>query len=406
MNMFRRGAILIAMALLLVSSAGAFFVESAEGVPEGYPVYGEELELEIHITFPGLDPRSFPSEDTLELKTDLTNPHWTVDMHRSGGVSTLRQRSKSREMIPGWELSYPSGEDIALTIRLSGAVPEPSEPGMVTILSVRQLDGSYTLRGENESLIAQTAYPAGSVPSGTPPDPVIVAPSPPDLSAFTVSGRSTTPTGLLQPGETTTLRTYLYFDRIPHITFPTSDTLRLQTRLLNATWAVSIHNGGAELVRNPRSGYFYTIPGFELSYPQRENLGLSVAVTGVVPAGTTAPLLGITQCGPDGYAREGAVFTHPAGIAGIIPTETPAPIDLPTLMPTVTPAPTPPGTESPTPLPTPDMTPLPPPPKGELFPDGITVDAILNLTLELIDHGTLFVNRLMPLIERIAGIGS
>lgn len=406
MNMFRRGAFCITLLLLLVSSAGAFFVESAEGVPEGYPVYGEEMDLEIHITFPGLDTLSFPSQDTLELKTDLTNPRWTVDMHRSGGVSTLRQSSKSRERIPGWELSYPAGDDIALTIRVSGTVPLLAEPGSVTILSVRQLDGSYTLRGENEYLIAQTAYPAGSVPSGTPPDPVVAAPSPPDLSAFTASGRSTTPAGLLNPGETTTLRTYLYFDRIPHTTFPTSDTLRLETRLINATWAVSIHKGGAELVRNPRSGYFYTIPGFELSYPARESLGLSVAVTGVVPAGTTAPLLGITQCGPDGYVREGAIFTHPAGVAAIIPTETPAPTDLPTQVPTVTPATTQPGTESPTPLPIPEMTPLPPPPKGEIFPDGITIDGILNLVLELIDHGTLFVNRLMPLIERIAGIGS
>ncbi|MDG6250828.1 hypothetical protein [Methanocalculus sp.] len=404
--MFRRGAFCITLLLLLVSSAGAFLVESAEGVPEGYPVYGEELELEIFITFPGLDPRSFPSEDTLELRTGLTNPRWTVDMHRSGGVSTLKQSSKSREMIPGWELSYPSGEDIALTIRVSGTVPQLAEPGKITILSVRQLDGSYALRGENEYLIAQTAYPAGSVPSGTPPDPVVAAPSPPDLSAFTVSERSTTPTRLLQPGETTTLRTYLYFDRIPHITFPTSDTLRLQTRLINATWAVSIHKGGAEIPRNPRSGYFYTIPGFELSYPARENLGLSVAVTGVVPAGVTAPLLEITQCGPDGYVREGAIFAHPAGVVTIIPTETPAPTDLPTPVPTVTPATTPPGTESPTPLPTPEMTPLPPPPKGEIFPDGITIDGILNLIRELIDHGTLFVNRLMPLIERIAGIGS
>ncbi len=393
------------MLLLLVSSAGAFFVERAEGVPEGYPVYGEELELEIYVTFPGLDPRSFPSEDTLELRTGLTNPRWTVDMHRSGGVSTLRQSSKTREMLPGWELSYPSGEDIALTIRLSGTVPMFAEPGTVTILSIRQLDGSYTFRGENEYLIAQTAYPAGNVPPGTPPDPVIVAPSPPDLSAFTVSERSTTPTGSLQPGETATLRTYLYFDRITHITFPTSDTLRLQTRLINATWAVSIHNGGAELVRNPRSGYFYTIPGFELSYPQRESLGLSVAVTGIVPAGTTAPLLEISQSGPDGNTREGAVFTHPAFISGTHPTETPDMTE--TLSPerTQTQSPAPEVTTTPTPEPTPEITPLPRPPeqKGEIFPDGISFEGVLDLIQEMVGHGTLFLERIIPLFQGLAG---
>ncbi len=401
--MFRRGAICIAMLLFLISSAGAFFVESAEGVPHGYPIYGEELELEMYVTFLGLDSLSFPSEDTLELKTDLIDPHWTVDMHRSGGLSTLRQRSKSRETIPGWELSYPSGDEIALTIRLSGAVPELSDPGMVTILSIRQLDGSYTLREGNEYLIEQMVFPAGGIPPGTPPDPVIVAPSPPDLSAFTVSERSTTPAGLLQPGETTTLRTYLYFDRIPHITFPTSDTLRLQTRLLNATWAVSIHKGGAELVRNPRIGYFYTIPGFELSYPQRENVGLSVAVTGTVPSTMTNSLLVITQSGPDGAVREGAVFTHPAFISETPQTETPNTTETPTPKPTQTESPTPEVT--PTPRPTPDMTPLPPPPpKGEIFPDGISFEGFLDLIQDLIGHGSLFLERLVPLFERIAGI--
>ncbi len=404
--MFRRGAILIAMLLLLVSSAGAFLVENVEGVPEGYLESGEELEIEAFIEFPGFDTYAFPSGNLLQLQTELENPVWNVALTRNSGESTLRQSSKRLETISGWELSYPATDDMVLTVLIKGVVPEMVEPSMISILKIRQLDSSNQLCGDNEYSISQIAYPAGTMPAGTPPEAIIVAPAPPDLSAFTVSGRSTTPTGLLQPGETTTLRTYLYFDRIPHITFPTSDMLRMQTRLLNATWAVSIYKGGAEMKRNPQSGYFYTIPGFELSYPQRENLGLSVAVTGVVPAGVTAPLLEITQYGPDGYAREGAIFTHPAGVAGIAVTETPTPTSEPSPVPTVTPATTPPGTESPTPLPIPEMTPLPPPPKGEIFPDGITIDGILNLIRELIDHGTLFINRLMPLIERIAGIGS
>ena len=404
MNMFRRGAILIAMVLLLVSSAGAFFVESADGVPERYPVYGEEMDLEVYITFPGLDPLSFPSGDTLQLTTDLTHPHWTVDMHRSGGVSTLRQSSKGRVRIPGWELSYPAGDDIGLTIRLSGAVPELSEPGMATILSIRQLDGSYTLRGENEYLIAEMVYPAGSVPSGTPPDPVIVSPQHPDLSAFTVSERSTAPTGPVLAGEKVTLRTYLSFDRHPETSFPVGDTLRMRTALLDAAWATSTYKNGGETERLPKIGYFYTIPGFELSYPVRENFGLSVAVTGVVPAGTTAPLLEITQCGPDGHVREGAIFTHPAFISGTLPTETAHPGETHTPNPTPTTPATPVVTDTQTPDPTPDITPLPrPPPKGEIFPDGISFEGVLELGQELVGHGMLFLDRIIPLFEQITG---
>ncbi|MCQ1537438.1 hypothetical protein FTO68_00235 [Methanocalculus taiwanensis] len=397
--MFRRGAMLIAMLFFLVSSAGAFFVESADGVPEGYLVYDEEPELEISVTFPDLDTCSFPSEDTLELWTGLSNPGWTVEMHRSGGVSTLRQSSRSREKIPGWELSYPSGEDIGLTIRLSGTVPRMAEPGMATIISIRQLDGSSTLRGENEYLIMQMAYPEGSVPASTPPDPVAAAPPYPDLSAFTVSQRSTTPTGSVSSGEEVTIRTYLSFDRQPKTSFPVGDTLRMRTTLIDADWEVSIFKSGGETKRLPKIGYYYTIPGFELSYPVRENLGLSVAVTGTVPVLSAAPLLEITQCGPDGYTREGGIFTHPACISGALPTITPSPTETPIH----TPVPSPDVTLTPTPEPTPTITPLPPPQKGEIFSDGISFEGVLDLIQELVGHGMLFVERISPLLERIAG---
>ncbi|MDO8841106.1 hypothetical protein [Methanocalculus sp.] len=385
--MFMRGVVCLSLLLLLVSSAGGFTVEGAEGIPQGYLWSGEEHTLDITLSFSGLDPLSFPSGDILILQTELEDPEWTVLLRRGGGENTLRKSSKYRETISGWELSYPASEEVSLRIRLTGVIPETPDSRTMSIISVRQLDGAYELRGDNEYLVSQLAYPLGSAPSGTPPEPVIITPSPPDLSAFTISSRSTTPTCDLAPGEDATLRTYLSFDRLSSTTFPDTDTLRLRTSLLNPEWAVSIFMNGGENVRTPGKGYYYSLPGFELAYPARDSLGLSVSVTGTVPAASSAPLLEISQCGPDGYAREGAIFVHPAGIALIEETPVPTQVEMP--------IPTPVVTSTFTPAPTVTVTALPMPSKGEIFPEGITIEALLDLSNELIGHGTLFLKRIL-----------
>jgi hypothetical protein len=386
-GMFRQGVICLSLLLLLVSSAGGFTVEGAEGIPQGYLWSGEEHALDIVLSFSGLDPLSFPSGDILILQTALEDPEWTVLLKRGGGENTLRRSSKYRETISGWELSYPASEEVSLRIRLRGVVPETPEQRAMSVISVRQLDGAYELRGDNEYSISQLAYPLGNAPSGTPPEPVIIAPSPPDLSAFTVSSRSTTPTCDLAPGEDATLRTYLSFDRLSATTFPDTDTLRLRTGLLNPGWAVSIFRNGGENVRNPGKGYYYSIPGFELAYPSRDSLAVSVTLTGTVPAASAIPLLEISQVGPDGYAREGAIFTHPSGIAQVEETQT--------ITRTPTPSPTPTVTMTSTPAPTIPVTPLPQPQKSEIFSGGITPDAVITLTMELIGQGTLFLKRIL-----------
>ena len=392
-----RAIICLSLLLLMTPPAGAFFVEeAADGVPDGYLLSGEGQEIGITLEFPSLDSLSFPSGDLLELRTDLANPAWNVILTRGGGESTLRQSSKSREMISGWELSYPASEEMSLAILLRGVVPDMAEATEISIIRIRQLDGSYELRPGNEYSISQVACPAEGVLSNTPPDPIIISPPPPDLSAFTISSRSTTPTGDLLPGDTVTLRTHLSFDRLSHTTFPQTDTLRFRSALIDAEWRISTVRDGVAAERSPSGGYYYSIPGFELSYPSRESLGLSVAVTGTVPAASGVPLLEISQCGQNGYAREGAVFTHPAKVA---------PVDrTPAVTPDRTPAPAPVVTVTSTPVPTETVTPLPPPPKGEIFSEGITTEAVLDLSFELIGHGTLFLKRIISLFGVDIGV--
>ncbi|RQD80653.1 MAG: hypothetical protein D5R96_08285 [Methanocalculus sp. MSAO_Arc2] len=390
--------------LTVVPACSGFVIEEVHGLPQGYLESGAVQEIDVFLWFPDFDAITVPSDDSLTLNTDLKNPKWTVILKRSGVETVIRTSSRTRETVPGWDISYPTSNDVRLIVQLRGAVPDMGSPDHISILSIRQLDRTYQLRPEREYSVSQIAYPAGEVPSGTPPDPVIISPPPPDLSAFTVSPRYTTPSRDLGPGETVTLRTYLTFNRHPQTTFPLTDTLRFRSALKDAKWDTSIVRNGNVMERLPGRGYYYSIPGFELSYPSWESLSLHVAVSGTVPEKPIGPLLEITQCGPDGKTRAGAIFTHPAGLAlsddieeTPVPAtpypETPAPTETPDRIPDDTPSITPKRPD----------TPLPPPePKGELFPDGFTIDGLANLLDELIWHGSLFLRRILS----ISGIGN
>ncbi|MBR1368957.1 hypothetical protein RJ53_05340 [Methanocalculus chunghsingensis] len=385
-----RGIISCAILILLIPSAAGFVVLDSDGIPDGYLILGDEKTVLVNLGFPGLELLSFPSGDILELQTDLTNPEWTVILRRGGGESTLRQSVRSRERISGWELSYPAAEDVTLSISLRGTVPGNGSDAPLSIIRVRQLDGSYQLREDNEYSVSQIVSPSGIIPSGGIPDPVIIAPPPPDLSAFTISPRYTTPAGEVTPGETVTLRTRLSFDRLRSTSFPGTDTLRLRSALIDPAWEVTLIRNGAEMPSSTRRSPYYTIPGFELSYPQRENVGLRVAVTGGVPPDAGFPLLEISQCGPDGYAREGAIFIHPASIADLLE----EPEEIPVIPPSPTPVPTTDTTpaHTPDPLPAPDDT-------GGIYPDLISFEKIGAL----IDS---FIEFIVPHIHRIiSGIG-
>lgn len=385
-----RGIISFTILILLIPSAAGFVILDSDGIPDGYLNPRDEETITVNLGFPGLELLSFPSGDILELRTDLTNPKWSVILRRGGGESTLRQSSRSRETISGWELSYPAAEEISLSISLRGTVPETGSDTPLSLIRVRQLDGSYQLRGENEYAVSQFSTPPGSMPSAGTPHPVIIAPPPPDLSAFTPSSRFTTPTGEMVSGEKVTLRTHLSFDRLRTTSFPGTDTLRLRSALIDPEWEVTLIRNGAEMPSSTRWSPYYTIPGFELSYPQRESLGLRVAVTGVVPEVAGFPLLEISQCGPDGYAREGATFIHPASIAHMkeVPIETPVITPSPTQVPTIEPE----SPHTPDPLPVPEDS-------GGIYPDIISFEKIGSL----IDS---FIGFLLPHIERIiSGIG-
>jgi len=380
-----RRIISFAILTLLIPSAAGFIVLDSDGISTGYLGPGDEKTMSVNLGFPGLELLSFPSGDILELRTDLTNPEWSVILRRGGGESTLRQSGRSRETISGWELSYPASEDISLTVSLRGTVPDIGSEVPLSLIRVRQLDGSYQIRGENEYAVSQFVTPSGNIPSGGTPDPVIIAPPPPDLSAFTPSPRYTTPAGEVASGEAVTLRTHLSFDRLRSTSFPGTDALHLRSALVDPEWEVTLIRDGDEMPSSTRRSPYYTIPGFELSYPQRENVGLRVAVTGVVPDVAGFPLLEISQYGPGGYARAGAIFIHPASIADLV--------ELPGETPAITPSPTPVPTSETTPTHTPD--PLPGPgDTGGVYPDLISFEKIGAL----IDS---FIEFILPHIHRI-----
>ncbi|HJK78685.1 MAG TPA: PEGA domain-containing protein [Methanocorpusculum sp.] len=162
------------------------------------------------------------------------------------------------------------------------------------------------------------------------------------------------PSGVLMPGDTVTAELEITILR----SFPTDHQLYLTTDLSDAKWTCEItHVEGTPLTTLQRTGKYYSINGFILSYSHE--IIATVTVTGTIPQNT----LGDEYLLLSAEESTGKVIISTAEKKIIVGSS--AATATPTKTPTKTPTPTPTatGTTTPTatPTPTPTATPTPKP---------------------------------------------
>ncbi|MBP1928417.1 hypothetical protein J2741_000964 [Methanolinea mesophila] len=83
---------------------------------------------------------TFPSEDTLQLSTDLSNAHWTKVLLLDGVENPQPIDIGPNVNINGWTLSYPSNKEVQLKVSLEGTTPTVSQSGEITVFKVADLN--------------------------------------------------------------------------------------------------------------------------------------------------------------------------------------------------------------------------------------------------------------------------
>ncbi|HUW86035.1 MAG TPA: PEGA domain-containing protein [Methanoregula sp.] len=146
------------------------------------------------------------------------------------------------------------------------------------------------------------------------------------VSAFTVTAVSISPSGTLNPGDLVNVSYTVY--AASGVAFPSYDDLQFISGLDNMAWSYSLVVNGVENVRPVVGGRTLTIPGFELSYRNQDEVLVKVSLRGRIPLssvpGSMKTLVTIQELDSRGYAINSSIVTVDRLVGLPTPTPTPA----------------------------------------------------------------------------------
>jgi hypothetical protein len=145
------------------------------------------------------------------------------------------------------------------------------------------------------------------------------------VSAFTVSSITVNPSGTLDPGDPVNISYTVY--AASGVAFPSYDDLQFVTELNDPVWSYTIAINGVKNIRPVEGGRVLTIGGFELAYQNRDEVIVTVSLTGDVPPGwapgANRTLVRIQELDSRGYVIPYSVVLIDRLIG--LPTPTPTP---------------------------------------------------------------------------------
>jgi len=122
-----------AVALLcLAASVAAGDSTSVTILPEGTLHSGDSIFGSLVL----ITNESFTEEDTVTMETDLENPAWTYIVEVDGVDRVSSGIRFGSVTIPGYELVYPSAQNITIRGHFAGTAPTVTEEKYINIVSV------------------------------------------------------------------------------------------------------------------------------------------------------------------------------------------------------------------------------------------------------------------------------
>ena len=145
----------IMLALCLVQGASAAdFVENFASVnPEsGNLAPGEQVIVHVIVRLTGSGDNTFDTNDELEAYTELDDPEWeyTIFVNKQGIPKATTNRYVR---LPGWDLAYPTTNDVIVDYTLVGNVPVVPMTSDIILFRLRQQDANSNVPSGGEILI-------------------------------------------------------------------------------------------------------------------------------------------------------------------------------------------------------------------------------------------------------------
>lgn len=153
--------IIIAVSLIFcVQAVSAFAVSSITIDPSGSMTPGTPVIVSFRVDFTATGDVTFPSDNELQMTTDLEKPKWTITLVRDGVDEPQPDNSGRAITVSGWVLSYPSEVEESLRVTMEGTAPPVTTTANKTIIQVQEFDSHNNLVGtgvKREAVIVNVA---------------------------------------------------------------------------------------------------------------------------------------------------------------------------------------------------------------------------------------------------------
>jgi PEGA domain len=132
-------AIIFCTLLFLVQGVPAFTIGSVSVDPPGNLYPGNSVN--VSCTVYAASGMAFPSYDDLQFITELDDPRWTYSIAVNGVKNTRPVTGGRTVTIPGFELGYPSRDEVIVYMLLQGTIPSGAVLGAnKTLVKIQELD--------------------------------------------------------------------------------------------------------------------------------------------------------------------------------------------------------------------------------------------------------------------------
>jgi hypothetical protein len=130
--------ILLLFLVVCITPVNAISVSTVSVDPSGSLTPGTPVTVSFKIENSGV----FPSDDELQIFTDLEKPKWTYTIIVNG-VENLRPVMGGRTLaISGFEMSYKTSDEVSVRITLEGIAPAVTQTSNQTMVRITEYDGN------------------------------------------------------------------------------------------------------------------------------------------------------------------------------------------------------------------------------------------------------------------------
>jgi len=183
------------LSLMVVPSSATLVLTGTVFSPQPPLVAASQQDVSCSIAILPSGATTFSRYHTLQMQTDLLNARWNIQVQVNGGAAAQQSASGDTAFVNGYLLSYPTTNDVSLSVGVNGTVPAGSG-ATVTVLQVTELDnGGAPVPGGNLAVTAPVATPVpvnttgsagpGKVaPSSSPSQPARSPGFPADIGLF------------------------------------------------------------------------------------------------------------------------------------------------------------------------------------------------------------------------------